>query len=156
NASGSPAKNGFAGENGEREPDQNESNQVSARKWFVIKEYAEKERANRRKILEKTDGDEAEMSGRVTEPEERNGGNDAGADEQDRQRRADATEHERAGVLKIEEENNREWDKQDRFDEQTGNGAGAGLFSEQSIKSEGDAERNGDPREAAITEGEIQ
>src|SRR5437588_9991707 len=33
---------------------------------------------------------------------------------------------------------------------------GAGLFSEQSVKAERDAEQDGDPGEAAITESEIQ
>ena len=128
---------------------------MSARKWFMIKENAEKERSDRRKILEETERDQAEMSGRVTEPEERNGGNDTGADEQDRQRPFDATEKEPTGSLKINEKNDREWNKEDGFNEQTGNGGGAGLFSEQPVKSEGDAEANGDPWKAAVTESEI-
>src|SRR6266446_5652711 len=103
---------------------------MSTRKWLVIKENAKKERTNRRKILEEADRDQAEMSGGVAEPEKRNGGDDAGADEQARQRPARATEHERARSLKINEKNHRKRNEQDRFDKQAGNGGGAGLFSE--------------------------
>src|ERR1700694_844926 len=123
---------------------------MSARKWFVIKENAKKERTNRRKILKETDGYEPKMLRGVAEPEKRNGGNDAGADEQDRQRPAGAAEYERARSLKINEKNGRKRNEQDRFDEQTGNGGGAGLLSEQSVKSKGDAERDRDPRETAV------
>ena len=59
-------------------------------------------------------------------------------------------------MLKIDKKNHRERNEQDRFDEQTRNGGGAGLFSKQSVKSEGDAKQNGDPRKTAVTESEIQ
>src|SRR5205814_10306771 len=57
----SPAEDGFAGDKREREPDQNESDEVPAGERFVIKEDSEEERTNWRKILEETDGNEAEM-----------------------------------------------------------------------------------------------
>jgi hypothetical protein len=63
NAAGAPAQDGLAGEKGEGEPDQNECDQVSTRKWFMVKENAEKKRADRRKILEEADRNEAKMSG---------------------------------------------------------------------------------------------
>src|ERR1700730_3101191 len=96
------------------------------------------------------------MARGVAKPEKRNRGNEAGGDWQDRERQVRAAEHKRARSLKINEKNGRKRNKQDRFDKQTGNGGGAGLFSEQSVKSKGDAEHNGDPREAAITESQIQ
>src|SRR5260370_28934066 len=96
------------------------------------------------------------MSGSIAEPEERNGGHDPGADEQHRQRPAGTGKHERARSLKINEKNQGEWNEQDRFDEQPWDGGGAGLFSEQPVKAERDAEQDGDPGEAAITESEIQ
>src|SRR5260370_13622592 len=92
----SPAQDCFAGEKREREPDQNESDEMSARKWLVIKENAKKERTNRRKILEEADRDEAEVSGAVPEPEERNGGGQSRADEAKRTRTARAAEQQRA------------------------------------------------------------
>ena len=58
---------------------------MAARERFVIKKDSEKKRADGRKILKETDGDEPEMLRGVAEPEKWNGGNDAGADEQDRQ-----------------------------------------------------------------------
>src|ERR1041385_1941814 len=103
---------------------------MSAGERFMIKEDAEKERANGRKILKEPDGNQAEMSRGVAEPEKRNRGNDAGANEQDRQRQVRAAEQKRARSLKVNEKNDRERNEQDRFDEQTGNGRGAGLFSE--------------------------
>src|SRR5438270_2384573 len=96
------------------------------------------------------------MSGSIAEPEERNCGHHPGDEEQHRQRPAGTGKHERARSLKKNEKNQSEWNEQDRFDEQPWDGGGAGLFSEQSIKAEGDAERDGDPREAAIIESEIQ
>src|SRR5207249_10165942 len=112
----------------EREPDQNESDEMSARKWLVIKENAKKERTNRRKILEEADRDEARTSGGVAEPQKRNGGDDAGADQQARQQPARAGEHERARALKIKEKNHRKRNEEDRFNKQAGNGGGTGLF----------------------------
>src|SRR5947207_14448916 len=114
---------------------------MSTRKWFVIKESDEKKRADRRKILEETYGDEAKMPGGIAEPEERNGGHDPGADEQHRQRPAGTGKHECARSFKINEKKQSEWNEQNRFDELPGDGGGARLFSEQSVKSERDAEQ---------------
>src|SRR5947209_3960025 len=111
---------------------------MPASEGFVIEEDAKKERANWRKILKKTEGDEPEMSGGVAEPKKRNGGNHAGADEQDRQRPVGTGENKRVRSLKINEKNESKRNEQDRFDKQTGNGGGAGLFAEQSIKTKGD------------------
>src|ERR1700730_13428642 len=92
----------------------------------------------------------------VAEPQQRHGRDDAGADEKDRQPPVGAAKSERVRFSKINEKNDGQWKQQDRFDEQTGDGGGAGLFAEQSVESERDAKQNGDPGEAAVTESEIQ
>src|SRR5215471_7137421 len=96
------------------------------------------------------------MARRVAEPKQRDGSDDAGANEQDRQPPAGPAEIERAGMLEIKKENDRERDEQNCFDEQTRDRRSAGLFSQQSIKPKGEAKRNRDPREAPVTESEIQ
>lgn len=79
------------------------------------------------------------MTRRVAEPKQRNRGDDSGTDEQDRQPPAGAAEIERAGMLEVKKKNDGEGHEQDCFDEQTRDRRGAGLFSKQSVKSEGEA-----------------
>jgi len=52
---------------------------MSACERFAIKKRAEKERADRRKVLEEPDRNQTEMPRRVTEPKERDGSDNAGA-----------------------------------------------------------------------------
>jgi hypothetical protein len=51
NTAGSLAEDRFSGKRREREPDQNESNQMPAGEWFVIKKNAEEEGTDRRKVM---------------------------------------------------------------------------------------------------------
>ena len=81
-------------------------------------------------ILKEPDRDQSEMTRCVAEPKKRDGSNDAGADEQDRQPPAGAAENKGAGILEIENKNNGERNKQDCFDKQARDRGGAGLFSE--------------------------
>ena len=43
-----------------------------------------------------------------------------------------------------------DWEQKDAFDEHTGNGSSAGLLSQQTIYSECQTQRDGDPREATV------
>src|ERR1700704_4520202 len=81
----SPTKNGFPGENGERDPDKAKGDEMTARERFVIKKDAEEERAGRREVLQEPNRGEPQITRGVTEPKERNGGDNTGGDEQDRQ-----------------------------------------------------------------------
>src|SRR4030095_6085999 len=134
-----PAQYRFGGENDEGDPDHDERDQVFTRKRFVIQEHAEKERADWGEILKEPDGDQPQMARRVAEQKKRKGSDDAGADEQDRQPPAVAAEIERAGMLEVKKKNDGEGHEQDCFDEQTRDRRGAGLFSKQFVKSEGEA-----------------
>src|ERR1700730_10868879 len=129
---------------------------MSSSKRLGIKKDAEKKGTDRRKILDEADGDETEMPRGVTEPEERDRCNNARADEQDRQPPAGFAKHERIRVLKINQKHDCEGNEENCFDEQTRNRRGTGFFSQQSVKSEREAERDGDPWETAVTESEIQ
>src|SRR5258708_4991725 len=92
----------------------------------------------------------------VTEPEQWNGRNDAGAHEQDRQPPAAASENHRARMSKIKKKNNRERDEQNCFDEQTRDRGRARFLSEQSVKSERETKGNRNPRKPTVAEGQIQ
>ena len=81
---------------------------MSVSERFVVEKHAKKKLADRREILEKTDGYQTQMPRRVTEPEEWDGGDDARAHEQDRQPPPGAAEDQRVGALKVNEKNNRE------------------------------------------------
>ena len=43
-----------------------------------------------------------------------------------------------------------DWEQKDAFNEDTGDGSSAGLFSQQTVYSECQTQRNGDPREATV------
>jgi len=61
-AARAPAPDGFGGKDHERDPNEDEGNQVRAGEWLVIQKDAEKKTTARRKVLEKADRGEAEMA----------------------------------------------------------------------------------------------
>ena len=79
-AARAPAPDRFRGEDDERNPDEDESDQVRAGERLVIKKNAEEKTAARRQVLEKTEGGEAKMAGGVAEPDEGQAGYNSGAD----------------------------------------------------------------------------
>ena len=66
-----PARDSIGGENDKRDPDEAESQHLSAAKWLVKGEDAEEKGAARREILEKTDGRQAKMARGMGEPKKR-------------------------------------------------------------------------------------
>src|ERR1700681_1798109 len=84
-SAGTPAGERFPGKNGERDPDKPEGDEMTARERCVIKKDAEEERAGRREVLQEPNRGEPQITRGVTEPKERNGGDNTGGDEQDRQ-----------------------------------------------------------------------
>src|SRR5450631_1099445 len=85
NTTGAPTRHRFVCENSERDPDEAERDEMTARERFVIKKDAEEERTGRREILQEAECCESKITCRVAEPEERDRSDDAGADKQDRQ-----------------------------------------------------------------------
>jgi len=55
------------------------------REWFVVNKYAEEKCAGRREVLQKAEGGKAQMLRSVPEPNLWQGGDNAGAHQQDRQ-----------------------------------------------------------------------
>ena len=56
-----------------------------AGEWFVVSKHAEEKCAGRCEVLQKTEGGKAQMLRSVPEPNLRQGGDNAGAQQQDRQ-----------------------------------------------------------------------
>src|SRR6185503_9302129 len=77
-----PARDGIGGENGECDPDEAESQHLSAAKRLVKGEDAEEKRAARREILQKTHRSQAKMARRMGEPKKRQASYNSGADQE--------------------------------------------------------------------------
>src|ERR1043166_3414109 len=125
-----PAQNGFDGKDGKRGPNEGERDQVRTGERLVIKESAEEKAAARREILEETDRRQAKMPRRVTEPDERQTGHDAGADQQEGKRPGHGTEDHSATALETQQVEKRNRHEQRRFEKKTRDGACSGFFSQ--------------------------
>ena len=93
-----PSVHRFGGKYGERAPDETEGNQMIVGKWFVVEKNAEQKTARRREVLQESDCRHPKMSCGVTEPDERQTGHDARADEQECKGPGHWTENQSASV----------------------------------------------------------
>src|ERR1022692_4230128 len=96
------------------------------------------------------------MTRGVPEPKQRHSGDDASADQQDRQSQFGAAENKSAVVAQKNEIHDRQWKEQRRLEEQAGDGRGGGSLAQESVKAKGRAQGHGDPRKTSVSECEIQ
>ena len=150
-----PKANRFRGKNSERDPDETESNQVRACEGFVIEKNAEKKSAGGSEILEEADRGQAEMARGVSEPDERQTGDHAGADQDGRGRPMLGSKEKGAVVFQSEEIENCDGEEEDGFGKQTGDRGRAGEFAQECVEAPRSAERERDPGEATVAERKI-
>ena len=100
---------------------------------LVINKKPKNETNAGREILKKTNRDQSQMSGGITEPNQRNSGDDPSRRKDGGKGEVRRAKGQRTATGKKNKIKYRQRQEKDRLQKQPGNGSGAGLFSQQSV-----------------------